>query len=688
MKKLFKVIVVVVSVLIISSGVVANANEAEDFDKTLSPYFLVKSDTPQVESLPLKSTSADVKIAGVIADVKVTQVYKNEGSSPIEAIYVFPASTKAAVYAMKMTIEDRVIEAEIREKQEARQEYEEAKEQGKSASLLEQTRPNVFKMNVANIMPGDEIKVELSYTELLVPSEGTYRFLYPTVVGPRYVSPSSSDSENDSFEETPYQRTEVEPSYDFNINVEVSAGIPIQEVNCTSHGVNIEYEKPSIAKVGLLPEESKAGNKDFILDYKLSGEKIDSGLLLYEGDEENFFLLMSQPPKRVVQEQIPPREYIFIVDVSGSMYGFPLNCSKTLMKNLLSNLREEDKFNVMLFASSSSVLSPESLPATQENIKKAINLIDNQGGYGGTELLPALKRAIELPGVEGVSRTTIIATDGYVNVEKEAFDIIKNNLNKSNFFAFGIGMGVNQYLIEGIARMGMGEPFLITKPAEADEQAEKFRKYISSPVLTEIDVNFDAFETYEVIPETIPDLFAERPIILFGKWKGSATGSITISGKSGNEEYNKTIDISQYQPSESNSALRYLWARHMIAMLDDYNSCDYSSENEERKNQVVQLGLKYNLLTNYTSFIAVDHVIRNDAQGNPVEVKQPLPLTEGMTNMMFGLDDSLTQKVIRNTTSSVMLRYDYALTAIVFVLLLFAIIVAMIIHIRRRRENL
>src|SRR4030042_6703223 len=181
-----RLLAIFVTSLSLFIGGAAYTHARESGDRTLSPYFFVKSDDPQVDPLPLRSTSAVVNIAGVIADVQVTQIYKNEGKRPLEAIYFFPASTKAAVYGMKMTIGERVIDARIRKREDARREYEQARDQGKSASLLEQQRPNVFQMNVANILPGDEIKVELQYTELLVPTDRVYEFVYPTVVGPRY----------------------------------------------------------------------------------------------------------------------------------------------------------------------------------------------------------------------------------------------------------------------------------------------------------------------------------------------------------------------------------------------------------------------------------------------------------------------------------------------------------------------
>jgi Ca-activated chloride channel family protein len=382
----------------------AHGQPMEEANKTLSPYFFVKSDDPSVNQLPLKSTSADIKVIGVIADIVVTQVYKNEGKKPLEAIYIFPASTRSAVYGMKMTIGKRTIIAKIQERGEARRQYEEAKQQGKSVSLLEQQRPNVFQMNVANILPGDVIQVELKYTELLVPTDGIYEFVYPTVVGPRYSNqPAETAPLSEKWVENPCFHQGESPTYTFEITVDIAAGLPIQNTSCSSHKVNIHYDGPSRASIKLDPSEKNGGNRDFIVKYQLAGGKIQSGILLSEGEKGNFFLVMLQPPKRVNVSQIPPREYIFIVDVSGSMYGFPLEISKKLLKDLIGNLRSTDKFNVLLFSGGSSVMAEQSLSATPENIRQAINLIDRQRGGGGTELLPALKRALSLPRSDGYS---------------------------------------------------------------------------------------------------------------------------------------------------------------------------------------------------------------------------------------------------------------------------------------------
>ncbi|MCI0615613.1 VIT and VWA domain-containing protein, partial [bacterium] len=507
-----------------------NLNES---DQTLSPYFFVKSDDPNVDVLPLKSTSADVQITGVIASVKVKQIYENKGSKPLEAIYVFPGSTRAAVYGMTMTIGDRKIVASVRARDVARKQYEAAKKEGKSASLLEQNRPNVFQMNVANILPGDQVLVELHYVELLVPTESIYEFVYPTVVGPRYSNQKKSIApSSEQWVEHPYTKEKELPSYSFDISVKLSAGMPLQQVQCDTYKVNISYQNQTEALIQLDDSEKKQGNRDYILKYVLSAGEIESGLLLSKKDDENFFLLMVQPPRRVVSTQIVPREYIFIIDVSGSMCGFPLTVSKKLFRDLIGGLQPNDVFNIILFAGTSDKLAEKSVPANAENLKSALRWIDSQHGGGGTELLPALNRALSIPKQQGYSRNFVLLTDGYVDVETESFDLIRKHLGDVNLFAFGIGTSVNRFLIEGLARIGMGEPFVVTQQQEAEAAAGRFREYISSPLLTDIALRVEDFNVFDVTPDVYPDLFAERPLLIFGKWKNLPKGTITLTGKS------------------------------------------------------------------------------------------------------------------------------------------------------------
>jgi Ca-activated chloride channel family protein len=620
-----------VGVMVLAFSAPSRAEEGES--KTLSPYFFIEGGDPGIDNFPLKETDVKVAINGVIADVTVIQKYANEGDRPIHGRYIFPASTRAAVHGMKMTIGNQVVIAKIKEKEEAKKEFEAAKSAGKSASLLEQQRPNVFSMNVANIMPKDVIEIELRYTELLVPTAGIYEFVYPTVVGPRYSNqPAEGAPETDKWIQNPYLKEGTLPKTMFRISATLSAGLPLQEVVCPSHQAGIRYENQSMAQVELPESEKYSGNKDFILNYRLAGKAIQSGLMLYEGKDENFFLLMVQPPQRAAANDIVPREYIFVVDVSGSMHGFPLNVSKELLKNLISSLKPIDKFNVVLFAGTSAQMAPESVPVTVENIQKAWAAIDSQQGSGGTELLSAVKRAMAIPKEKGFSRTILLLSDGYIDGEKGVFDYIHENLDQANVFSFGIGTSVNRYLIEGVAKAGMGEPFVVTKPDEASRAAQRFCDYVKSPVLTGIKMHYSGFEVYDLEPAQVPDVFAERPVVVTGKWRGKAAGLIELIGIAGSGSYKQTFNVAETKPVDANQALRYLWARTRIARLSDYG---LGKGDPENKAEVISLGLTYNLLTAYTSFIAVHEVIRN-VTGQGQDVNQPLPLPEGVSDLAVG----------------------------------------------------
>jgi len=600
-------------------------------DRSLAPHFVVEGDQSVVDGLPMKSTRADVQVAGVIARVRVTQTYKNEGKKPIEAKYVFPGSTRAAVFGMTMHVGTRKIKAKIEKREAARRIYEQAKQQGKTASLLEQQRPNVFEMNVANILPGDEIRVILDYTEALVPDGGTYEFVYPAVVGPRYTEMNKKTADGHSkFSNQPYTRAGKKAKYDWDVQLGIDAGMPIHGLASPSHRIQSHQEKQTTRVY--LQDGSSGGDRDFVLRYSLRGDAVNSGLLLFPGEKENFFMTMVQPPKRVRKNAMPAREYIFVIDVSGSMHGFPLGVAKDVMNNLLKGLRRQDRFNIMTFSGGNRVLAPKSLAATPANVQRALNMMANVRGGGSTRLLPALKRALAMPASDDISRSFVVVTDGYVMVEAEAFQVIRENLGNANLFAFGIGSSVNRHLIEGMARVGMGESFVVLRNQDADKHAAKFQKYIASPALTNIKVAYRGFNAYDVEPASVPDLFAERPVMVFGKYRGKAKGRVVVTGTSGHGKFKKSIPVSSVKEDKNNNALRYLWARHRIAFLDDLNS---RSASKERKEHVTELGLKYNLLTAYTSFVAVDDSVRN-ADGKSTTVTQPLPLPKGVSNRAVG----------------------------------------------------
>ncbi len=609
--------------------------EQSSADRTLAPYFFLPLGDAKLDQFPLEGMRFRARVVGIIARVEVTQVWKNRGQRPLEAVYVFPASTRAAVHDLEMKIGERTIRAEIAKREEARKTYEEARDSGRTASLLEQDRPNVFTMRVANILPGDRIEVRLTYSELLSATEGEYELVLPTVVGPRYSNqPATGAKEQDKFVESPILPAGLPAPYSLDIEADLRTGVPIAQVICPSHSIKVEKPSPDSATIRL--EDHMGGNRDFILRYRLRGDTIQSGLLLYKGEKENFFLLLVEPPARIQLADIPPREYIFVLDVSGSMAGEPLETAKDVMVRLVSGLRTKDTFNIVLFESETAVLAPQSLPATDKNISAGLRFIDEAPGGGGTEMAKALETALRLPYEPDQSRSIIVCTDGYVDFEAEVFRLVRENLDRANLFAIGIGSSVNRFLIEGLARAGRGEPFLVT--GTDGDFTERFKKYVSAPVLTDISVRFDGFSTQESTPLRIPDLFLARPLAVFGKWRAPLAGRIVVSGMTAKGLWEQRIAVSAEKESPDNAALRELWARERVAELEDWA---FESEEDDKKAEAItELGLKYRLLTSYTSFVSVDTVPRTGQA--PLQVRQPLPLPEGVPETAVGDDMSVS----------------------------------------------
>jgi len=581
-----------------------------------APYFEVTSGG----TFPLKSTSVSASLSGMIGYVTLVQTYRNEGTDPIEARYVFPASTRAAVHNATLTIGDETIKAEIKKKDEAVQIYQRALASGNTASLLTQERPNAFEQLVGNIPPGTSVQVSLTYSEELVQRNGLYHFTIPAVVGPRYTgeerSPSAFRTQQLSEEGTLSSPT--------SIDVHIEGGTTLSDIAYSDPSASISMDETQATIKTVYP----IFNKDFEVSYRLRTNEISSGIILHEGQKENFFLLSFQPPKEMTDDRILPREFQFIVDVSGSMQGFPLDTAKALLRNIFSKLNDRDSFNVRLFAGGSSTIFSSARPATKENIKYAFDIIESTSGGGGTNLLAALQETFNtLPYSSSHDRSIVMITDGFISVEKEAFDLIRRNLTDANLFSFGIGTSVNRHLIEGLAHVGHGSPFVVSSPEESKPIVEEFVDLVRSPVLHDITLKFNGIHAYAVEPKTIPTLFANQPIYVYGKWYGEPSGTIDISANSANGKYHNVLKIQDHK-NRNNPALPYLWARKRLQLLDDYRFIGV-----DQKEKATDLALKYSLLSEYTSFVAVSKYIRT--RGNPEVAQQPAPLPSGVSQNSF-----------------------------------------------------
>jgi Ca-activated chloride channel family protein len=527
----------------------------------------------------------------------------------------------------------RTITARIRESEIAKTEYQKAKAEKKTAALLEQHRANVFQMSVANLLPGDDIEVEVQWTETIPALDGEYEFVFPTVVGPRYTG-GSSPANPPAWAANPYLKPGNPNPAQLSLDVSLQSALPLAEVNCTSHPVTVDFKSRQSANIHLDARTGEdAANRDFILRWKLGGMEVDAGLLLHKGENNNYFLLQIAPPLEVTPSKIPPRDYLMVLDISGSMEGFPLDTAKSLLHDLIKSLRPSDTFNVLTFASGSGLLSKTPLPATPANLNAARHFIDSQSSAGGTELESALRRAIALPGGEDRSRSILLVTDGYVSADQVTRDLVRNNIGSANLFTFGIGSSVNRELIESLSRAGGGEPTVVTRASEAGPAAARFIQQVSFPVLAKVRVVADGVTLSELEPNPVQDLFARRPLIIQGQWTGEPHGNITVHGIAGNGvAFEKNINLAEAAEKSGldHPALALLWARERVRRLMENPARDEATTRE-----ITRLGLAHSLLTPHTSFVAVDETPREFLTTSKT-VTQSLPLPLGVSEAAIG----------------------------------------------------
>ena len=647
---------------------VSSENIDEESRVSDIPYFLVRSNGNEsfamvIEGFPLKGTTAEVSIAGVIAEVTVTQTYFNNGTVPLEAQYIFPASTHAAVHHMEMNITSidgrwRVITAVLKEKEEAREIYQQAKEGGHIAGLLTQIRPNMFSIEVANILPKDQIQVTLVYSELLLPISQVYSFVYPTVVGPRYTgegTPEQNANIPNAYYSMDGVSAETRPKFNITIQIIYPTGMKLNYITCKTHSTIMNYNAldVNITLNRTVEGIGRGGNRDFILDYKFSGETIQSGLLLYRPEvtvnstnsTENFFLMMLQPPQDQVNDTAIylPREFVFILDISGSMWGFPLDTAFQLMRTLIKNLRVGvDLFNIVVFETSVSSWRSESVYVSSEEIDEAFSYVkrQTQSWGGGTNIVSALNYVFDsLSQHDNASRINVVITDGYVSAETTVFELIRSKMGQANLFAFGIGSSVNRYLIEGMAHSGQGLPLIVTDQRDINSSVTRFMNYVGKPILRKIKIQWP-MEVYDVEPKEIGDVMIDRPIQVMGKFIARINfnmqapnqivdGDVTVIGSYGiqNKRYETKISLTNTAEQSKLESLKYLWARMKLVQLSYESAID-------KKKEIVQLGLKYNLLTEYTSFVAVEEEAQVLNGTVSIKVTQPLVLPQGVTPEM------------------------------------------------------
>jgi Ca-activated chloride channel homolog len=600
---------------------------------------------------PLKHTDVKAEISGFLSRVNVTQEFANPFNEKIEAVYTFPLPQNAAVDDMTLTVGDRTVRGKILQREEAEAVYEAARNNGQTASLLNQERPNIFTQSVANILPGEQIKITISYVEHLKYEAGSYEFVFPMVVGPRYIPGApkggnkgnsfapDTDSVPDASKITPPPVPEgMRAGHDISLEVTLDAGMSIDALDSKTHDINVARPDDRRALV-TLKDETTIPNKDFILRYDVAGKKIQDALLTHSSDTGGFFTLILQPPERVTVEDVTPKELVFVLDTSGSMSGFPIEKAKETMKLALDNLYPSDTFNLITFSGDEHILFPEPVPATKENLKKAQQFLESREGKGGTEMMKAIKASMDPSDAQDHVRIVVFMTDGYVGNDMEIIGEVQKHPN-ARVFAFGIGGSVNRFLLDSMARYGRGEVEYVGLNDDGSAAARRLHERIRSPLLTDISVDWNGMPVADVYPKTIPDLFSAKPVILTGRYNGNGAGVIRLKGKMSGRDFVREIPVDFSKSEPRHDVLATLWARTRVddLMSQDFKGAQQGAMQEEVKRAITQLGIDYRLMTQFTSFVAVEEMIVTDG-GKPRRVDVPIEVPEGVNRAaIFGED--------------------------------------------------
>jgi Ca-activated chloride channel family protein len=654
------------------SGRAASAASLEPVTRlTEGALQVVDKEGKPVGQCPLRHTSVNADVSGFAARVTVTQEFYNPLKEKIEAIYCFPLPQDAAVDRMRMTVGSRTIEGEVRRREEAKAIYEQAKAAGHVASLLDQERPNIFTQSVANIMPGEKVFIRISYVNLLKYEDGQFEFSFPMVVGPRYIpgqpgaqpavgTAADTAEVPDASRITPPITPEgTRAGHDIDISVEINAGVPVEDVVSVLHATDVKREADQRIRVSL-QDAATIPNKDFILRWQVAGDDVRTGLLpSTRAAGDGYFSLILVPPKVPTPAQIAPKEMIFVIDTSGSQMGWPIEKSKETMRLCIQQMNPNDTFQMLGFSNEVIPLFDKPRPNTGENRKLAEEFLASRLGQGGTEMMKAVEAALKPAADPARLRIVCFMTDGYVGNDMAILDAVRKNIGGARLFSFGIGNGVNRFLLDGMAEMGRGAVEYVTLAEKGDEAASRFAGRIAKPIITDVSVDWGGLQVADIYPEYFPDLFSAKPLILTGRYEAPGRATVTFRGRSGGEEWEQSVPVTLPARASGNTALPSLWGRARIGALtaSDYAGIQSGKPDEKIKDQIIQTALDYQLMSQFTSFVAVEQMTVTDG-GKPRTISVPVEMPEGVSyDGIFG-----TRAVLARQSAARGVNHFYSLS--------------------------
>ena len=605
---------------IISQNVYAVLDNNNPLETMHGSLWLLQDDGSYTETIQLE-TVVDIDISSILARTTVRQRFRNNSNNWTEGLYTFPLPENAAIDTFSLHIGDRVIQGQVQERQQARESYNRAKQQGVHSSLVEQQRPNLFKTSLANIGPGEEITILIEYQQTLDYKDGTYRLRFPMVAGPRFHA-SGSISSHDDDTDISIRVTEsgnVNPIY---IHVLLDAGVPLEKINSSYHDIDIRQTSEHRYSIAL--NTPYYADRDFELTWtpELGSTPEASIFTQTRGDYDYALVTLMPPALQALGQQITPRDIIFILDVSGSMSGTSIQQAKASLIQSIKRLDPEDRFNIIWFNDKSERLFPDVTHATDEALAIAARVTDGLDADGGTVMLPALMLALEQKTESERLRQIVFLTEGNVDNEKQLFSVIRNRLGNSRLFTIGIGSAPNSYFMRKAARAGRGTFTHIGDINEVQYKTEQLLKKLESPALTNIHA-FSNETDIEIFPQPLPDLYLGEPVTLL--LRGKTLGDhISLNGDYGDSLWQQTVDLTT---SNRHAGIHTAWAREKLAVLmeTEHETIDETARTKI-KHEIIDLSIDHHLVSRYTSLVAIDTTpVNNSGELATHKLKTNLP---------------------------------------------------------------
>lgn len=585
--------------------------------------------------VPLQHTEVKITVDGFLAEATVTQRFKNPYPSKIEAVYLFPLPTGAAISALRITSGDRVIEGTIQERRQATRTYEAARSRGQIAALLTQERPNLFTQSVANLEPSATIDVTLHYVQRLRYDAGGYEVVFPMVAGPRYVPAAAASKTDPAAVQPAVLPAGVRSSHDIGLAVELDAGVPLGDIASSSHRIAIQRGAgaPTRARVQIAPDDT-IPNKDFVLRYQVAGAAPSFGALAYRGDpgKDGSFVLVAQPPTAAAPAQIAPREIVFVLDTSSSMRGAPLAKAKDVIRAVLGRLRPDDTFQIVRFDDRASALGAAPIANRPRNLELTLAWLAALDAGGTTEMTAGIAAALAVPHDPRRLRIVAFLTDGYVGNEDDVIRLIAERAGEARLFAFGVGTAVNRYLLEEVAAAGRGAAQFVRPDEPTAPVVAAFEQRIDAPVLTDVAIDWGGLAVSDVTPRALPDLFVGEPLAVSGHYARGGRATVTIRGKQAGRDVRFAVPVVLPERADDHPAIATVWARERIAELSRRR---VRKADPELDRQIIELSIASRVLTELTAFVAVDRS-RVTAGGAPVRVAVPVEVPDAVAGIAAG----------------------------------------------------